>query len=50
MPNVLICPHSASTVTTENKKITDIFCGNIDVYLSGKLDKLHNIFDKTLMY
>ena len=50
MPNVLICPHSASTVTTENKKITDIFCGNIDVYLSGKLYKLHNIFDKTLMY
>lgn len=50
MPNVLICPHSASTVTTENIKITEIFCRNIDIYLSGKLDKLHNIFDKTLMY
>lgn len=50
MPNVLICPHSASTVTTENKKITDIFCRNIDIYLSGKLDRLHNIFDKRLMY
>ncbi|MBC7707456.1 MAG: D-2-hydroxyacid dehydrogenase [Rhodoferax sp.] len=50
MPNVLICPHSASTVTTENIKITDIFCRNIDIYLSGKWDQLHNIFDKTLMY
>ena len=50
MPNVLICPHSASTVTTENIKITEIFCRNIDIYLSGKLDKLHNIFDKKLMY
>jgi phosphoglycerate dehydrogenase-like enzyme len=50
MPNVLICPHSASTVTTENIKITDIFCGNIDVYLSGNLDKMRNIFDKQLMY
>ncbi|MEP6971236.1 MAG: NAD(P)-dependent oxidoreductase, partial [Betaproteobacteria bacterium] len=50
MPNVLICPHSASTVTTENRKITDIFCRNIDIYLAGKLDKLHNIFDRQLMY
>ena len=50
MPNVLICPHSASTVTTENKKITDIFCRNIDTYLSGRLDQLQNIFDRQLMY
>ena len=50
MPNVLICPHSASTVTTENIKITDIFCRNIGIYLSGKLDQMHNIFDKKLMY
>lgn len=50
MPNVLICPHSASTVTTENIKITEIFCRNINIYLSGNLDKLHNIFDKKLMY
>lgn len=50
MPNVLICPHSASTVRTENIKITEIFCRNIGIYLSGKLDQLHNIFDKKLMY
>jgi phosphoglycerate dehydrogenase-like enzyme len=50
MPNVLICPHSASTVTTENIKITKIFCKNIDLYLSGKIDELHNIFDKKLLY
>jgi phosphoglycerate dehydrogenase-like enzyme len=50
MSNVLICPHSASTVTTENLKITDIFCRNIGIYLSGKLDQMHNIFDKQLMY
>src|SRR5580704_14016562 len=30
LPNVLICPHSASTVTTENAKITDLFCENLD--------------------
>jgi len=50
MPNVLICPHSASTVTSENSKITDIFCKNIEIYLSGELDKLHNILDKQLLY
>lgn len=50
MPNVLICPHSASTVTTENTKITEIFCANIDIYLSGEVDRLHNILDKNLMY
>ena len=50
LPNVMICPHSASTVTTENLKITEIFCRNIDIYLSGKWDQLHNIFDKKRMY
>ena len=29
MPNVLISPHSASTVATENAKITAIFCANL---------------------
>lgn len=50
MPNVLICPHSASTVTTENIKITEIFCKNIDLYLSGRLSEMHNILDKKLLY
>ena len=50
MPNVMICPHSASTVTSENIKITEIFCRNIEIYLRGETDKLHNIFDKELMY
>jgi phosphoglycerate dehydrogenase-like enzyme len=50
MPNVMINPHSASTVTTENAKITDIFCKNIEIYLRGETDKLTNIFDKELLY
>lgn len=50
MPNVMINPHSASTVTTENAKITDIFCRNIALYLNGEQDRMANIFDKQLMY
>lgn len=50
MPNVMINPHSASTVTTENAKITDIFCKNIELYLRGDASKMTNIFDKQLLY
>ncbi|SED34575.1 Phosphoglycerate dehydrogenase [Rhizobiales bacterium GAS191] len=50
MPNVLICPHSASTVTTENAKITELFCENLAHYLDGRIDRLRNVLDKVLLY
>jgi len=49
-PNVLISPHSASTVTTENGKIVDIFCENLRCYLDGRADLMRNVLDKQLMY
>jgi phosphoglycerate dehydrogenase-like enzyme len=50
MPNVLISPHSASTVTTENNKITEIFCHNLRCFLDGRTNDMKNILDKRLMY
>ena len=50
MPNVLISPHSASTVTTENAKITDIFVDNLRCWLDGRIDDMRNVLDKQLMY
>lgn len=50
MPNVLISPHSASTVTTENAKITDIFCHNLRCYLDGRVADMRNVFDKRRFY
>jgi glyoxylate/hydroxypyruvate reductase len=48
MSNVLISPHSASTVDAENTKLTKIFCDNLRRYLDGK--PLRNVLDKTLLY
>ena len=50
MPNVLISPHSASTVTTENAKITEIFCYNLRCFLDGRIADMKNQLDKQLMY
>ena len=50
MPNVLISPHSASTVKTENAKITDIFCHNLRCYLDGRVADMRNVFDKRRFY
>jgi phosphoglycerate dehydrogenase-like enzyme len=50
MKNVLISPHSASTVTAENAKITDIFCFNLRCWLDGKTERMRNILDKQLLY
>ena len=50
LPNVMICPHSASTVTTENAKITALFCENLGHYLNGRHDRLKNVLDKALLY
>ena len=48
MPNVIISPHSASTVDTENAKLTDLFCDNLGRYLRG--DPLLNVFDRERFY
>ncbi len=48
LPNVLVSPHSASTVTKENAKLTDLFCENLRRYLLG--DPLLNVFDRTQLY
>jgi glyoxylate/hydroxypyruvate reductase A len=48
MPNVLICPHSASAADSENKKLTDLFCDNLRRYLAGQ--PLRNVLDTERMY
>jgi len=48
LPNVLVSPHSASTVVTENARLTDLFCENLRRYIRG--DPLRNVFDRTRLY
>lgn len=50
MPNVLISPHSASTVLSENAAITDIFIHNLRCWLDGRHDEMRNVLDRKLMY
>ncbi|HEY8825662.1 MAG TPA: D-2-hydroxyacid dehydrogenase [Candidatus Limnocylindria bacterium] len=48
MPNVILSPHSASTVAQEDARITEIFCDNLRRYLSGQ--PLRNVLDKEKLY
>ncbi|MGL4651703.1 MAG: D-2-hydroxyacid dehydrogenase [Caldilineaceae bacterium] len=48
MPNVLVCPHSASTSAQENVRLTDLFCDNLRRYLDG--DPLRNVLDTERLY
>jgi phosphoglycerate dehydrogenase-like enzyme len=50
MPNVLISPHSASTVASENARIVDIFLHNLRCWLDGTRDAMRNVLDKARMY
>jgi phosphoglycerate dehydrogenase-like enzyme len=50
LPNVLISPHSASTVASENAKIVEIFLWNLERYLEGSFRAMRNILDKHLLY
>lgn len=50
MPNVFISPHSASTVTRENGRITDVFCYNLACWLEGRRTDMRNVLDTQLMY
>ncbi|GAA1892205.1 D-2-hydroxyacid dehydrogenase [Asanoa iriomotensis] len=48
LDNVLVSPHSASTVDTENTAITDLFCDNLRRYLDGR--ELRNVYSRELGY
>lgn len=50
MPNVLISPHSASTVRRENARITQIFVHNLGCWLDGRHAEMRNVLDTRLMY
>ncbi len=50
MPNVVVTPHSASTVYQENGRIIDLFLHNLDLFLSGRQAEMRNILDKKRMY
>ncbi len=50
MDNVLVSPHSGSTSTSENSKITDIFCHNLECFIEGRVDDMRNVLDKTRLY
>ena len=50
LPNVLINPHSASTVVTENAKIAELFVRNLDHYLAGEIDQMSPVLDKQRLY
>lgn len=45
MPEVLVSPHSAAKVASENERITDVFIDNLYQYLAG--DPLRNVFVKS---
>lgn len=48
MPNVIMSPHSASTVQQENARITALFCDNLQRYLRG--EPLRNVLDTARLY
>lgn len=48
MPNVIISPHSASTVVQENDRLVDLFIENLRRYLDGR--PLVNLFDHGRRY
>ncbi len=48
MPNVIICPHSASTAVTENHKITRLFIDNLHRFLAGQ--PMLNVLDTQKLY
>jgi phosphoglycerate dehydrogenase-like enzyme len=48
LPNVVISPHSASTVESENAALTDLFCGNLRRWLRG--EQLLNVYSRDKGY
>lgn len=49
-PNVLINPHSASTVDTENAKLTARFIENLRAYLDDRTGDMGPVLDKRRLY
>jgi phosphoglycerate dehydrogenase-like enzyme len=50
MENVLVSPHSASTVLAENARLTDVFCHNLPLFLAGRFDEMRNRFHRDRGY
>jgi phosphoglycerate dehydrogenase-like enzyme len=48
LPNVLISPHSVSTVDRENRLIVDLFIDNLGRFLDGR--PLRNVYDRARGY
>jgi phosphoglycerate dehydrogenase-like enzyme len=48
LPNVLVSPHSASTVDGENEKIVELFSANLLRYRAG--EPLLNVLNSELLY
>ena len=48
LPNVLVSPHSASTVDAENAALTDLFIDNLRRWLAGA--PLRNVYDRAAGY
>jgi glyoxylate/hydroxypyruvate reductase len=48
LPNILVSPHSASTVESENRRIVDLFIENLRRWLDGR--PLLNLFDRARGY
>jgi phosphoglycerate dehydrogenase-like enzyme len=48
LPNVVISPHSASTVDTENAALTTLFCDNLRRWLDGR--PLRNVYSREKGY
>lgn len=46
--DVLVSPHSASTLPSENTAIVDLFCRNLRAWLSGR--PLENVYDRAAGY
>jgi len=49
-PNVLINPHSASTVEGENAALRERFIANLGHYLRGEYEKMGPVLDKGRLY
>ena len=43
LENVIVSPHSASTVVTENRDLVELFLANLDRWRRG--ENLHNLYD-----
>lgn len=50
MPNVLVSPHSASTATSENGKLTDRFIENLGHFLAGDIESMQPQLDIARLY